>query len=127
MYLLGRQSDMLLQGDYKSEILGWVEQNDQADWNTRLALEPNFTKEAFDERKLRPSLQFVSFKDEDNASRHFLSGSGDKQSIISMDDPVNTDDKMLARSNNKRYIGTKLRMPVLGSFNNYFILEYLDH
>lgn len=120
MYLLGRQSNMLLQGDYKSEILGWVEQNDQADWNTRLALEPNFSKEAYDERKLRPSCQFVSYKDEDNAIRQFLTGSGDKQSIISIDDPVNADEKMLARSNNKRFIGTKLRMPVLGSFDNYF-------
>ncbi len=119
-YLLGRESEMENFSFYKSEIVGWVEQNVQADWNTRLALEQNFTQAAFDERKQRPSLQFVAYPDEISATNQAISGSGNMNRILTKDDPVIAPRNTLAKSDNKRFIGTKLRMPVLRCEEHFY-------
>lgn len=121
MYLLGKQNELSNSSLFKTEILGWVEQVDQADWNTRLALEHNFTKEGFDERANRPGLQFVCYSDQINAENKALTGSAaEKSQILDKFDPVNADKKILAKSDPKRFIGTILRMPVLFSGETYF-------
>jgi hypothetical protein len=113
MYLLGAESEMKTSAFYKKEILGWVHQNSQADWNTRLCVEQNFEKEAFDERKISPSKQFVAYSINTEAKNQAISGSGSTKHILTKDDPVNANKTIIAKSNNKRFIGTKLRMPVL--------------
>jgi hypothetical protein len=113
MYLLGAESDMKTSTFYKKEILGWVHQNTQADWNTRLCVEQNFEQKAFDERKISPSKQFVAYSVSTEAKNQTISGSGSTKHLLTKDDPVNADKTVIAKSNNKRFIGTKLRMPVL--------------
>ncbi len=121
MYLLGKQNELSNSSLFKTEILGWVEQVDQADWNTRLALEHNFTQAAYEERKNRPSLQFVSYTDQINAENKALNNNAsEKNQILDKFDPVNADKKILAKSDPKRFIGTILRMPVLFSGESYF-------
>jgi hypothetical protein len=121
MYLLGKQNELSNSSLFKTEILGWVEQVDQADWNTRLALEHNFTQAAYEERKNRPSLQFVSYTDQINAENKALNNNAsEKSQILDKFDPVNADKKILAKSDPKRFIGTILRMPVLFSGESYF-------
>ena len=121
MYLLGKQNELSNSSLFKTEILGWVEQVDQADWNTRLALEHNFTQAAYEERKNRPGLQFVSYTDQINAENKALNNNAsEKSQILDKFDPVNADKKILAKSDPKRFIGTILRMPVLFSGESYF-------
>ena len=119
-YLLGRESEMQNSTFFSKEIIGWVDQNNQADWNTRLALEQNFETEAYNERKLRPSMQFVSYSVSTEAEKQCLSGNGNTSKILSKSDPVNSERNILAKSNPRRFIGTVLRMPVLKSETNYF-------
>lgn len=113
MYLLGAESEMKTSAFYKKEILGWVHQNSQADWNTRLCVEQNFEQKAFDERKISPSKQFVAYSLRIEAKNQAVSGSGSTKHILTKDDPVNADKTEIAKSNNKRFVGSKLRMPVL--------------
>lgn len=125
MYLLASENVMQTPGpegmNYKRIITGWVEVNKQADWNTRLAFEHNYEPAAYDERKSSPSLQFKCYKDPENAVLQALSNSGSSSAIVTAkDDPVIADPKLLASSNNRRYIGTKLRMPALSSQENYY-------
>ncbi len=113
MYLLCKESDMKSSAFFKNEILGWVHQNNQADWNTRLCVEQNFEQKAYDERKISPSKQFVAYSVSTEAKNQMVSGSGNTNKILTKDDPVNADKVDIAKSNNRRFIGQKLRMPIL--------------
>lgn len=115
-YLLSKDSDLL----NFNNITGWVSASEQADWNTRLALEPNFDQKAFDERKMRVPYQFVAFTDEVAASSHASSGSGSSSKILTKDDPVNAHKQVLGTRNSRRYIGKKLRMPVLRCGSDFY-------
>jgi hypothetical protein len=115
-YLISKDSDLL----NFNNIAGWVSANDQADWNTRLALEPNFNQDAFNERKMRVNYQFVAFTDEVSASNHSKTGKGNESRIITRDDPVNAQRQVLGTRNPRRYIGNKLRMPVLRDGGDFY-------
>jgi hypothetical protein len=119
-YLLGRESEMANSTFFDREIVGWVHQNNQADWNTRLSLEQNFSVEAFNERKQRPSLQFTAYSVETEAINQALNGNGNSSRILTKDDPVNAEKNTIAKANPRRFIGTKLRMPVLRCSEHFY-------
>jgi len=103
---------------YLDKIIGWVKRTRCAEWNTRIALEPNFEKEASDERRLTPAFQLHGYNDREAARMYGQTGdptpiSGTK--LLWDQDPVRLDanDKLLARTNSRRYIGQRLRFPVL--------------
>jgi hypothetical protein len=104
---------------YLDKIVGWVKSSRCADWNTRIALEPNFEVEAFEERKLTPAFQLHGYEDRDDALQYAKSGDTKPNSgrLLWDKDIVNLapNDKQLAKANPKRYVGSKLRFPVMAA------------
>jgi hypothetical protein len=94
------------------EIIGWVKKGKCTVWNTRIALEPNFENEAFQERK-RNKHNTYCFRSLEAAEVYSHSGIPNTNDIILDRDPMNAAYNDLAKTNNKRYPGTVVRYPLL--------------
>ncbi|MBK9728137.1 MAG: hypothetical protein IPO86_08485 [Saprospiraceae bacterium] len=125
-YLLGTEADLkgIASGD--SKILGWIPETKQAPWNTRLCLEPNFTSEAFKERKNRTNYRVNCYRQSLSAVDNFNSGNVTNSELVY--DPVVSDPKEIAKDG-FRFKGYKMRLPVLEVAPEYFstgVLGSLD-
>jgi hypothetical protein len=91
-------------------IVGWVNKSRCEDWETRISMEPNFEKPAFDERKENNSLRLALYKNSSGAKDHASNGT--------IDDPMwdkdpaffNWPDEMLIKN---RFRGDLTRFPKL--------------
>lgn len=91
-------------------LLGWVDKERVADWNTRVALEPNFTQEGYNERKANPKFQISGFANAFDAEE-FGRGEGNPEVMWSRD-PVRPGSET-AKSDPKRFDGGFMRFPLL--------------
>lgn len=69
-------------------IPGWVTESQIKEWNTRLALEPNFEEAAFEKRKKDQNLRMVAHHQSAYAERHSKSGTPEERGIIWDKDPI---------------------------------------
>ncbi len=97
--------------DTETRILGWVDKDRIAEWNTRIALEPNFTEAGFNERKGNSDLEITGFKDQFVAEK--FSESGAKEDVVWQRDPVSESKVNLSKSDGKRFRGDYMRFPLL--------------
>lgn len=101
-------------GTIKQNIVGWVQENRLAKWDTRVALEPNFEKDAFDERKANSSKRTLAFSSASGARSH-ANGSITQGDVLWDNDPV----KMNASSiKENRFNGSVIRFPLLENFDD---------
>lgn len=101
-------------------IVGWVRQNRVAEWNTRIALEPNFEEAAFLERKNNRHLQVAAYSSEESAKTHSLDGVAQRSGLYWANDPVIIPPNQLAQSNPRRYKGGVVRFPMLYNAGQYY-------
>jgi hypothetical protein len=128
-FLLGRDANFI-RSNKSDKIVGWVDVSKVTQWNTRLALEPNFNKVAFEERKANMELQMVGFKGR-NYARNF--NQGDRSSkimsnILWKKDSANPSmSHKLGKSDPYRYTGYANRFPCLEYFKQDGYLENGNH
>jgi len=112
-YLLSKEVNLSTQLlEVNNPIVGWVVKTRVAEWNTRLAMEPNYQEAAFAERKSNPKFQVVAYGDEEAAENH-ANGSPRPDMAFWESDPVKLDPAKLAKSNPRRFNGTVVRFPLL--------------
>jgi len=99
---------------YVDKVIGWVQEIYCADWNTRIALEPNYDADACQERKQNPDLQVHGFQDKRDAIA-FSRGEGKSGKVLWDKDPVNSvkGSPMISIKDPCRYNGSFLRFPLL--------------
>ncbi len=119
-YLLGKES-LVSSSRVENVIVGWVDRKKAADWNTRIALEPNFDQVAFEERKGNPDLRVVGFTDIGGADGHAQTGSIVEEKKAWDNDPIKISSNKLADSNPRRFKGAVVRFPMLKNYPNSFM------
>lgn len=122
-YLLGN-APTLKRSDPRSNLLGWVDQERLAEWNTRVAVEPNFAREAFQERKGNSSLRVAGFKDQFKATHLQNNGAPEVGSISWQRDPVRADKEELSASDPMRLNEDLMRYPLLNVDQGEAKLDY---
>lgn len=105
--------------DIEKQIVGWVKETSTSRWKTRIAIEPNFSPEAFKERKDNVHLKFLCLS-EDNAMENYINGKPfDRSTIILDKDPAYILNKnMLSETNEKRFDGSIIRYPLISSLKS---------
>lgn len=103
-------------------IVGWVNSNRLEEWNTRIALEPNFTKEAFEERKSDLNKRLIGYADEEGAKFHAIRGIPYEGHVHWDNDPVKLSHEKLGSDEwtSNRFKGTVIRFPLFGKFGEYY-------
>lgn len=94
-----------------SNLIGWVDKEHCLLWNTRVALEPNFTQEAYTERKNNKAFQVAGFDDVLLAEAYCQGKIGSEKAVWT-GDPVKVGQKV-SITDAKRFPGDFMRFPLL--------------
>ena len=120
-YYLLSKSSKISSDNVEESIVGWIRQNRLSEWDTRIALEPNFSQEAFDERKQNSTtLKILAFGNQTSAESYASNGKVNKNDVFWNNDPVLFETNQLASSDPKRFNGGVVRFPLLSQFPNYY-------
>lgn len=113
-YLIGKEVS-LRPDNISKVIMGWVNVNRVTKWNTRMALEPNFSTEGFNERKSNSSIHVKGFMEKREARKYSQGSLEPKDEYIQWDnDPVKPSMmSLLGQENPRRFKGTAHRFPCL--------------
>lgn len=123
-YLLSKDAEVA-EGNQNDQILGWVHNNYQAQWNTRLTMEPNFDESAFKERSSNVNFQVAYYDNSLSAKEHSENGQKAKGLLSKEDaDPVNRS-KDIIDPKYRRLPGTITRLPVLSTSDKFFRTGFL--
>jgi len=95
------------------DIIGWVDSDRITDWNTRLALEPNFDMKAYNERKANSQYQVKLFDEAENAIGYAKESKISDKYVRWDHDPVSLPAAKLAESDPKRFPGNVIRFPLI--------------
>jgi len=101
-------------------IVGWVRKSRFIEWNTRIALEPNFSKEAFNERKFNQNLSVIAFGKKASVENYANNGSINEEDIYWNIDPILLNSTNLGDTNPRRFKGKVFRFPLLSQSSNYY-------
>lgn len=112
MYLLSK--NVSISNNTKDDIIGWVKADRINEWNTRIALEPNFAPLAYTERKLDIENKGIKLYTIADVAKAYGAGKGSNTSeIIWRNDPVNLSREKLANEDSLRFKGGVIRFPML--------------
>lgn len=112
MYLLSK--NVSISTTTKDDIIGWVKADRINEWNTRIALEPNFEPVAYTERKLDIRNKGVKLYSIADVAKTYGQASGINASeIIWENDPVKLPREKLADKDSLRFKGGVIRFPML--------------
>lgn len=103
----------------KDVLVGWIREAKASQWNTRIALEPNYHEEAFNERKNDKSKRVIGWKDSGGAIAYSSTGKIVEDKVIWDNDPITRAPSELS-SDGKRFRGDVVRFPMLSNRGNYF-------
>jgi len=95
------------------DIIGWVDSDRITDWNTRLALEPNFETAAYEEREANPEKQVKLFDEVESAIAYSKGKKISNEAVLWDHDPVSLSTDKVAESDPKRFPGNVIRFPLL--------------
>jgi hypothetical protein len=101
-------------------LVGWIQQDKLVDWDTRLALEPNFEEDAYNERKSNPAFRINAFNDESSAIDQYDGKELSKGNILMDFDPINAQKKDVSPLDPHRFAGSRFRPPLLGFVNGKY-------
>lgn len=116
--LIGKDS-RLTTNSLESTIVGWVREARASKWNTRIALEPNFTDAGYNERKADKNKRVVGFMDPGGATSLSKTGKIIEDKILWDNDPITRNPVELA-SDGKRLRGEVVRFPLIDNQPDYY-------
>ncbi len=96
----------------EDDIVGWVDNGRMEDWNTRIAMEPNFEKAAFEERKRNKNFRLIGYSSDDDAKLHAENGEPPQTKLVWDNDPVTLSPSVLDEKTHSRFKGTVVRFPM---------------
>jgi len=122
MYLLSRNVRV---GGFSisNDLVGWVRGDRIDEWNTRIALEPNFEPAAIKERKSNENKdKILAFSIADEAKEYAFSNKYDPTAVLWDNDPIMKSADKLSNEDPFRFKGGVIRFPMLkkDTVNNYF-------
>jgi len=122
MYLLSRNVRV---GGFSisNDLVGWVRGDRIDEWNTRIALEPNFDTQAIEERKANSNKDKVlAFSVADEAKQYAFSNKFDPSAVLWDNDPIMKSADKLSKEDPFRFKGGVIRFPMLkkDTVNNFF-------
>lgn len=103
----------------KDVLIGWIREAKASQWNTRIALEPNYTAEAFEERNSDKEKRVIGWQDSGGAIAFSSTGKINKNKVLWDNDPVTRTPVELA-SDGRRFRGDVVRFPMLSNRGDYF-------
>ena len=118
-YLIGKES-RFSSARIDNVLVGWIRDQKTSEWNTRIALEPCFTEDAYNERKENPDLRMIGFSDLGGANSYANTGMLAESKIIWDNDPISRTMEELA-SDGRRFKGTVVRFPMLQNYPSAFM------
>lgn len=99
-------------------LVGWLDNGRIEEWNTRVALEPNFKEEAFNERKNNPNLRLVGYNGDFGANFHAKQGRVYDSQKFWDNDPILIPRSQLDKETGRRFLGTVIRFPLFSKTGN---------
>jgi len=119
MYLLSKNVN--ISPDTREDVIGWVKSDRITNWNTRIALEPNFDEKAFTERKQNTGSIGVKLFDQPEYAIEYANGNNDVKPLWS-NDPVSLPTDKMAAEDPYRFKGGVIRFPNLNKNeeSNYY-------
>ncbi len=118
-YLLAKES-LVSSSRVENVIVGWVTRRKASDWNTRIALEPNFDQVAFEERQGNPDLRVIGFTDLGGSDGFARTGNIVNEKKAWDNDPIKIESSKLASANPRRFKGSVVRFPMLQNYPQSF-------
>ncbi|HKK38963.1 MAG TPA: type VI secretion system protein TssR domain-containing protein [Cryomorphaceae bacterium] len=115
MYLLSKEEYLTPSKDSQNTLIGWIHRRDLQEWNTRLSLEPNFSEEAYKERKGNPKLRARSYFDVKGLKGVSANSFGDMNYLFKDDDPAYLKPAEVSEEDPRRLKGGVLRYPIFGA------------
>ncbi len=112
MYLLSEEA--VIDPSNSKKIIGWVRDSDCTTWDTRICLEPNFTKEGFDERLETPRKRIRAYKSLEGAIEG-AKGNIEEDKVFWDFDPVLIERDELAETDPRRFKGPVIRFPMISN------------
>ena len=119
-YYLLSKAEKISTRTVNEALVGWVRKNRLTDWNTRIALEPNFKINAYQERASNKSLRVVAYGTDSGAKNHAESGRINIDEAFWDNDPISIKKEQLATTNPRRFKGGVVRFPLLSQQGNYY-------
>ena len=113
--LLSEEVEIKSKTHVKRHIIGWVREDKVTEWNTRIAVEPNFSIGGFNERKQNEELRLVGFENRTGAADHAEVGIIDDAQVYWDNDPIKIKSEQLGKSNPRRFKGGVVRFPFLST------------
>ncbi len=104
----------------EGSLVGWVPASRVAEWNTRIALEPNFNPEAFAERKANPGFRVAAYGNDEYAKNHVERAAIQVREAYWANDPAGVPPAQLATSDPRRFKGGVMRFPMLNDNGDYY-------
>jgi hypothetical protein len=101
-------------------LVGWIRSAKASEWNTRIALEPCFDEDAFEERKKNQNYRMIGFADLGGANSYANTGIISESKIVWDNDPINKTGEELA-SDGRRFKGAVVRFPMLQNYPSAFM------
>lgn len=109
MYLLAEDAEI---GAFnvQTKLLGWVDSRRIQQWNTRVSIEPNYSEEAYDERKKSKWNQFRAFDSPQSVADYYdqIAQAG----VIWDNDPITFAPHEMADGDPRRFKGNVIRFPL---------------
>lgn len=119
-YLLCKEVAIAPGNMVQNNLIGWVDFTRLEDWNTRIALEPNFTEKAFNERKSKPNYRMVAYGSEVGAKTHTTKGTITQSDVFWDNDPINIPAAQMAQTDPRRFKGAVVRFPMFRSQESFY-------
>lgn len=121
-YLLAKDARLAPndQTEWQTSIIGWVEEERLTEWDTRICLEPNFQKEAFEERKNNLEYRLRAYSDRTAAKDQATTGKVDESKVEWDNDPVKLAPNQLATKDPMRFKGGVVRFPMIDNSDYFF-------
>lgn len=112
--LLGKEQKIPSKRQIERHLIGWIDRTKITEWNTRIALEPNFTVKGFKERQRDKNKRLVGFGSRSAAEAHATYGA--ISNILWDNDPsFKNNREIISAKNPRRFKGGVVRFPYLGA------------
>lgn len=124
--LLGKEQRILSRRFINQQLVGWVDATKVLEWNSGIAIEPNFTINGFRERNENKCKRLIGYSQRNAAIQHSENGIIERSKILWDEDPCFVKNNgLISKTNPRRFKGGVLRFPYLNTSNKVETGNYI--